>query len=226
LELAEILEAVHGRGTSYRERPSLSGEPDGVLETLLVTILSQASSDGRTRKIWDRLTEQFPTPGAMLQARPGEIEEILRPGGLAKQKASYIQQVIARVCADMGECSLERLRSWTDGECRDYLLDLPGVGIKTAACVLLFGLDRDVFPVDTHVARIARRLGLVSEGAAPERIHRDLAPHIPPGIALSLHLNLLEHGRKVCLAVSPKCGMCDLQKWCCWYGEDGNREAR
>ncbi len=218
-ELAEVLEREHGRGSSYRENPSLSGEPDDVLGTLLVTILSQASSDSRTREIWARLNEAFPSPSALLEAPRAAIEEILRPGGLARQKSSYIRAVLRQVREDTGEYSLEQLHHCNDEDALNYLTGLPGVGIKTAACVMLFGLERDVFPVDTHVARIARRVGLVAENAPPDRIHRELAPHMPEGLALALHLNLLEHGRTVCLAVRPRCERCVLSPLCVWYRE-------
>ncbi len=213
-DLVELLEETYGRGSDHDVRPSVSGTPDTPLGTLIVTILSQASTDARTRSIYQELTEAFPSWDLLADADPDEVERILRPGGLARQKRRYLQGALHRIRADMGSHSLDSLRDWTDEDCYEYLRGLPGVGLKTAACVLLFGLGRDVLPVDTHVARICRRLGLAEASSTPERIHHDLHAHVPPGRALDLHLNLLEHGRRVCSAARPGCGFCPLAHLC------------
>ena len=213
-KLAEELEDVYGRGETYAEQPSLSGQPDTVLGTLVITILSQASTDARTGPIYRELREAYPDWGDLKRAPREDVEDILRPGGLARQKTEYIQKALRQVGDDMGRYSLEDLREWSDQECYDYLLDLPGVGLKTAACVLLFGLDREAFPVDTHVARISKRLGLVPAAAMPEAIGRALADKVPEGRALGLHLNMLEHGRNLCTALNPGCDECFLAPGC------------
>lgn len=219
-ELAHVLEQTYGRGRNHRLQPSVSGEPDTPLGTLIVTILSQASTDARTRPIYRELISTFPDWDQLASAHPERVEEILRPGGLARQKRRYVQGALRRIHSDMGGYCLDQLRNWTDEDCYQYLTSLPGVGLKTAACVLLFGLGRDVFPVDTHVARICRRLGLVDAAAPPERIHRQLHRLVPPGRALDLHLNLLEHGRKVCRASGPDCAGCPVRHLCAWGTED------
>ncbi len=213
-ELVVLLEQAYGRGSDHDQRPSLSGEPETPVGTLIVTILSQASTDARTARIYQQLTETYPRWDRLADADPAEVEEILRPGGLARQKRSYVQGALRQLHSDMGDYSLDRLRDWTDEACYEYLMGLPGVGLKTAACVLLFGFGRDVFPVDTHVARICRRLGLVEPSASPERIHHDLQGIVPPGRALDLHLNLLEHGRTVCSASRPGCASCPVVHLC------------
>ena len=213
-EMADLLEDIHSRGSTYRERPSLSGEPEDPVGTLVVTILSQASNDVQTARVYSSLIEAFPIWGSLACADPDEVEELLRPGGLAVQKRRYVQESLRRIHCDMGDYVLDPLKNWSDEKCYSYLTGLPGVGLKTAACVLLFGLDRDVFPVDTHVARICRRVGLVPEKASPDQVHRQLEPSLPAGVALGLHLNLLEHGRTICKASRPNCGECGISHLC------------
>ncbi len=213
-EMCDLLEDAHGRGSTYRERPSLSGQPCDPVGTLVVTILSQASNDVQTARVYQGLMEAFPTWESLALADPGEVEKLLRPGGLAVPKRRYIQESLRRIRCDMGDYALDSLEECSDEECYSYLTGLLGVGLKTAACVLLFGLGRDVFPVDTHVARICRRVGLVPDRASPEKIHRLLEPHLPAGVSLGLHLNLLEHGRKICSAPRPKCEECGIAHLC------------
>ncbi len=177
-------------------------------------MLSQASNDVGTRKVFREMRRRYPDWSEVARAPRDDLVAVLRPGGLAEGKATNIQAILERIRGDFGEYSLEDMRSRGDTEVYDYLLDLPGVGPKTAACVLLFSLGRDAFPVDTHVARISRRLGLVPFRDSPEKIQRFLEPLVPGGCALSLHLNLLEHGRKVCTARRAHCEDCLLLAKC------------
>ncbi|MFO7942116.1 MAG: endonuclease III [Bacillota bacterium] len=227
LWLSETLEEEYGRWSAYPDHPPLSGEPNSALGTLVVTMLSQASNDVGTRKVYRAMRERFPDWDSVASASHRELVEVLRPGGLAEGKARNIQATLRRIRRDFGDYCLGALREWSDEEVYEYLNDLPGVGPKTAACVLLFSLRREAFPVDTHVARISRRLGLVPEKYAPARIQAYLEPLIPRGHALALHLNLLEHGRKTCDARKPDCPGCVLSEKCDKirineYSADGN----
>ena len=123
-------------------------------------------------------------------------------------------RVLARIRDERGRLSLAHLRRMDDDKAMEYLLGLPGVGPKTAACVLLFGMGRDVFPVDTHVHRVCRRLGLVPDNATAEQTQEMMAGIVPSGRALSLHLNLVRHGREVCRAQKPLCHVCPLSRLC------------
>ncbi|MFP4200964.1 MAG: endonuclease III domain-containing protein [Bacillota bacterium] len=227
LWLSRALEEEYGRGSAYPEDPPLSGEPDSALGTLVVTMLSQASNDAGTRKVYRAMRERFPTWESVATAPHSDLVDVLRSGGLAEGKAQNIQATLKRIRSDFGDYSLRALRSWDDQEVYDYLTGLPGVGPKTAACVLLFALGREAFPVDTHVARISRRLGLVPKNYDPARIQAHLEPLIPRGHSLPLHLNLLEHGRKTCHARKPNCTACILSERCDRirnneYSADGN----
>ena len=212
--MCEVLEREYRRGEMYPSAPSLSGEPDSPLGTLIVTVLSQASNDEGTRKVYRAMRRRYPAWEDVARAPRADLVAVLRPGGLAEGKAANIQAILERIRRDFGDYSLEDMRSWGDTEVYDYLLDLPGVGPKTAGCVLLFSLERAAFPVDTHVARISRRLGLVPFKDTPEKIQRFLEPRVPPECALSLHLNLLEHGRNVCTARRARCEDCLLFAKC------------
>ncbi len=212
--LSETLEHAYGRGGAYPVEPPLSGEPRTVLGTLIVTMLSQASNDEGTRKVYRALRHTYPQWGDVVEASLEDVVEVLRPGGLAEGKARNMRAALERIRGVFGDYTLDALFRWSDREVFLFLVDLPGVGPKTAACVLLFALGREAFSVDTHVARISRRLGLVPEKSTPEKIQSVLEPQIPTGHALQLHLNLLAHGRATCQARRPGCGGCILFSRC------------
>lgn len=213
-DIAQELKNHYNQVSVYREDPPASALPDSVLGVLVSTVLSQASNDIRTKQIYLQLRAQYPAWEQLADEDEAEIRQVLKKGGLSRQKAGYIKEILRRLKDRFGEYSLDVLQDWDDEGCYSYLTDLPGVGPKTAACVMLFGLGRDVLPVDTHVARISRRLGLVSEGAAPQQIQKELADFVPCGWSLSLHLDMLHHGRSVCTAMNPMCEECILERWC------------
>ncbi len=214
LQLAKKLKKEYQQVRHYQQDPPASAISKTVLGVLVVTILSQASNDVRTKKIYCELKERYSTWEQLADADPDEVVDVLRAGGLARQKTRYLQSVLSHVHCDFGDYSLETLSDWDNDKCYQYLTDLPGVGPKTAACVLLFGLNRDVFPVDTHVARISTRLGLVDASDSAEKIQKILSEYIPGGWSLSLHLNMLEHGRTICKARNPDCVNCSVSDVC------------
>lgn len=194
------------------------------LDELVLTVLSQSTNDRNRDVAFLRLRERFAKPGrpidysAILAAPVAEVEEAIRPGGISKVKSARIQAILAAIAdsaRDPGEpLSLEWMRDAPVGESRDYLCALPGVGRKTAACVLLFSYGLPDIPVDTHVSRVGTRLGLFRPGAPFEELHDQMLALTPAGQELEFHVNLLRHGRRTCHARTPACEECALARMC------------
>jgi len=185
-----------------------------LLDALVETILSQNTTDTNSSRAFRALRRCFPCWNDVLAAPTAEIVAAIRSAGLANTKAPRIRTILARLQEEHGRLSLKYLGDMSDTAATDYLLSLPGVGPKTAACTLLFGMGRDVFPVDTHIHRLCRRLGIISKFASAERTQEEMAALVPKGRALSLHVNLIRHGRQVCKAQRPQCGGCVLVEMC------------
>jgi endonuclease-3 len=194
------------------------------LDELILTVLSQSTNDRNRDVAFLRLRERFASPGrpidyaAMLAAPVWEVEEAIRPGGISKVKSARIQAILAAISGTARDAneplSLEWMRDAPVEESRAYLCALPGVGRKTAACVLLFSFGLPDIPVDTHVSRVGTRLGLFRAGAPFEELHDQMLAITPPGEELEFHVNLLRHGRRTCHARTPACGECALARMC------------
>jgi endonuclease III len=184
------------------------------LDELVLTILSQNTSDVNSGRAYAALRGRFPSWEEVLAAPEGEVADAIRPGGLALVKAPRIQAVLRELAASEHGLELDWIASLPPQEALDRLLALPGVGPKTAACVLLFSFGMPVMPVDTHVHRVATRLGLLPPGTAPEPAHALLTALVPPERMLEAHLLLIEHGRRTCLARRPRCLDCPLLELC------------
>ena len=193
--------------------------PSDPVATLVSTILSQNTNDVNRDRAFDRLREQFSTWQDVRDAPVEKLIEAVRPAGLAPTKAPRIQEALRRITEERGEIEIKFLKEMALEEARAWLLNIPGVGPKTAAIVLLFALDMPAFPVDTHVHRVTRRLGLIPEKTNREKAHVLLEELVPPELYYSFHINLIEHGRAVCHARKPKCTQCILQKHCGWTNE-------
>jgi endonuclease III len=189
---------------------------------LVLTVLSQSTNDRNRDVAFLRLRERFASWEQVRDAPLAEVEEAIRPGGISKVKSARIQAIL-RAISDSGgrgldrsphELSLDWLQHAPVIEARDYLTALPGVGRKTAACVLLFSYGLRDVPVDTHVARVGARLGLLRAGAPFEELHDQMLALTPPGEELELHVNLLRHGRRTCHARGPACEECALARMC------------
>ena len=191
--------------------------PSDPVATLVGTILSQNTNDVNRDRAFDRLRERFPTWEAVRDAPVEELIEAVRPAGLAPTKAPRIQEALHRITAERGTISLDFLAGLPLAEAREWLLALPGVGPKTAAIVLLFALGMPAFPVDTHVHRVTRRLGLIPDRTSREKAHELLEQIVPPELYYVFHLNLIFHGRAVCHARNPECARCVLQDDCDYY---------
>ena len=181
---------------------------------LIGTVLSQNTTDRNSHAAMERLRSALPDWDRAADAPLARIAAAIRPAGLHRQKARSIRAILRRIRAERGRISLDFLRRWPTGRIRQYLLSLPGVGPKTAACVLLFSLRRPVLPVDTHVHRVSRRLGLIGPSVTAEQAHDLLADIVPPGKVYAFHVLLIEYGRKVCHARRPECGACALSDVC------------
>ena len=185
---------------------------------LILTVLSQSTNDRNRDVAYLALRERFPedTWVAVRDAPVDEIEEAIRPGGISKVKSARIKSILRAITdtAPGHELSLDWLADRPVPEAQDYLTSLPGVGRKTAACVLLFALGMRDVPVDTHVSRVGTRLSLFRPGAPFEEMHDTMLEITPPGEELELHLNLLRHGRRTCYARRPDCAGCALQRMC------------
>lgn len=188
------------------------------VEELVFTILSQNTTDINAERSLKSLKERFPSWDDVARAPAGSIAAAIRSGGLADAKGRYIRETLRGLLDEHGNLGLDFLKKMDDREALDYLTRFPGVGIKTASCVLLFALGRPVMAVDTHVHRVARRLGFLSRGGRGPA-HGVLAAITPDEDVYSLHVNLVTHGRRVCKARRPRCRQCVLAQLCPSAGE-------
>ena len=180
---------------------------------LILTVLSQSTNDRNRDVAYLRLRERFPAWEEIRDAPVDEIEEAIRPGGISKVKSARIKSILQAI-EPAGEISLDGLADLTVPAAQAYLTALPGVGRKTAACVLLFALGMRDIPVDTHVSRVGTRLGLFRPKAPFEEMHDEMLALTPAGQELEFHINLLRHGRRTCHARRPDCAGCALQRMC------------
>jgi endonuclease-3 len=191
------------------------------IDVLVLTILSQHTNDTNSGRAFKLLQERFPSWDEVRDAPVAEVEEAIRPGGLAQQKAPRIQAILRQLGP---EPSLDWTETAPLEESRDYLLSLPGVGRKTAACVLLFSWGLPDIPVDVHIHRVGGRLGLFPEKASLEKAHDEMLALVPSADVYEFHLNLIRHGRTLCRP-KPRCGECELRRMCPWYRDLDAREA-
>ena len=206
---SEIIELLR------REYGELPWRPHGdPMTELILTILSQNTSDANSGRAFARLRLRFTTWEALLGADPREIEEAIQVGGLARIKAPRIKAILEEVWQRLGSFDLSFLKEMPLAEAKAWLRSLPGVGPKTAACVLMFALGMPALPVDTHVYRVARRLGLVSAQTGAEKAHELLEGMLAPEEVYSFHMSLIRHGRRICRAQRPLCPQCPLAPRC------------
>jgi endonuclease-3 len=191
------------------------------VDELILTVLSQNTNDRNRDVAYQRLTARFDSWEAVRDAPVGEVEDAIRPGGLAPTKSLRIQEILRA----LGDDDLSGLADEPLADARERLCELPGVGRKTAACVLMFSFGRPDIPVDTHVFRVGTRLGLFRPGASLEEAHGEMLRIVPAEDAYETHVSLIRHGRRTCVARNPRCFECPLLSLCP-YGRARRAEAR
>jgi endonuclease-3 len=207
--VTQNLRAVYGA-----PRPEQGLDP---LDVLVETILSQSTTNANSRRAFDRLKKRFPVWESARRARVSSIEAAIKSGGLAKQKSVRIKELLSNIHKSRGSLDLAFLRTAPLEEARAFLAGFKGVGPKTVACTLLFACNRPVFPIDTHIFRIARRLRLIPEKCSDDEAHRLMGNLIPNNRYYEVHINLIRLGRQICRPRDPQCERCCLVDYCEYY---------
>jgi endonuclease-3 len=189
------------------------------LDMLIKIILSQATSDTNSHRTFAALKKRFPTWDAALRARTETLAETIRSGGLANQKAAVIKDVLRQIKKERGALDLAFLHDLSPEQAVNYLSQFRGIGPKTIACTLLFACRKEVFPLDTHIFRILRRVGLVPQKCTDRRAHEIMNAIVPHGKFYSFHVNLIRHGRTLCRPRDPLCERCPIVEYCD-YGQE------
>jgi endonuclease III len=204
--ITQNLEATYGA--------PINDSPYDPLSELVLTILSQATTDINSRRAFESLRRRFPDWESARRARPSSIAAAIKSGGLANAKSVAIKNALNEIKTRRGELDLSFLQTAPIKDGREFLTSLAGVGPKTAACVLLFACNREVFPMDTHILRITKRIGLVPRKFNDDQAHSLMEKLVPPKMHYSLHVNLIKHGRQICRPQNPKCDSCSLIENC------------
>ncbi len=190
---------------------------------LIRTILSQNTTDKNSLQAYANLIEKYPTWDDLLEGKDEEIIEQIKFGGLANTKSKKIKNCLKEIKAREGKINLEFLADYELEKAEEYLISLDGVGPKTAACVLIFSFNFPIMPVDTHIHRLANRIGIV-ETKSREKTQEEINKIIPAEDIYSFHINLIEHGRKICKATKPICDECFLTDLCDYFKENKQKK--
>jgi endonuclease-3 len=228
-DLLDDLEKLQNKARAiFRILMETYGEPDwrphrGPVDELILTILSANTNDRNSGQAFDSLVERFDHDWEAVRTAPLDaIKDAIRVAGMYNQKAPRIVQALEKLKAEQGEYSLEHVNEMTVEEAQDYLSEFAGVGHKTASIVLLFCFNKAAFPVDTHVQRVSQRLGMSGHKASARRI-KDIWECLMPGETyFALHLDLIRHGREICVARDPRCAQCALQDACDYFNQEGD----
>jgi endonuclease-3 len=209
VRIDEILTSLYGR-----QEVETEGDP---LDTLVETILSQNTTDANSHRSYLALKKEYPRWERMLGEDPDKIARIIRSGGLAPMKARRILAALDFIRSSRGALDLGFLGRMSPADAEAWLGQMKGVGPKTRSIVLLFSLGMPAFPVDTHIHRVTRRLGLIGEKTSRENAQTELAKLVPKAEFYNFHINLIEHGRAVCRARNPRCEKCEISRLCRYY---------
>ena len=223
-EAIERIKAEKPFGYIVQNLENTFGEPilpakSDALSMLINIILSQATSDANSDRTFRNLKKRFRTWKNVLEASEEEIANAIRLGGLANQKARVIKDLLGHIKESHKTLSLKFIEKMSDEAARDYLLQFRGIGPKTVACTLLFALQKEVFPIDTHIFRVLRRMGILPEKITDIKAHKLLDELVPNGKFYSLHVNLIRLGRQICRPREPLCDQCPLVEYCD-YGQN------
>lgn len=213
-QVARVLDALevlwHQERAVIEEDHHLEDPLDG----LILTVLSQNTNDRNRDRGFAGLKTRFLSWEDVARAALDDIADAIRPAGIANNKARTIKRVLEIIFSRFGSFSLMEMKDWAADEARNFLENLPGVGPKTAACVLVFDLDMPAFPADTHVTRVCKRLGWAPTSSTPARIQDLMERIVSPERYKGAHLNLIEHGRHLCKARNPLCPKCPVRSMC------------
>lgn len=209
------------------------GEPNwpilDTMSTLVEILLSHRTTDAAAWTAFNELRRRYPNWEALRDAPVEEITEAVHGTTYPEQKAPRIKAVLQRITEEQGRLDLSFLNDMTVGDANIWLQSLPGVGPKSAACVLLFADHRPVLPVDTHLHRVSIRLGLIGEKTSAEAAHSILQQMLPDPQderdVLAFHRNMLLHGQRICIWRSPKCYACVIRDWCDYYASHPEKRA-
>ena len=210
---AKTASKVTGKLRDTYGTPDLGNYGDPVDELFFI-LLSQRTTGPSYERVFVRFKEWARDWETLRGRTVGRIARVIARAGLGKQKAQHVVGIVERLHAEFGRVTLEPLKRWPDTEVEGFLTSLPGVGVKTAKCVMLFSLGREVLPVDGHVARVSERVGLVDPEASKTRTHEVLEQVVPRELRFDFHVNAVAHGRAVCKARDPKCGGCPVRRVC------------
>lgn len=180
---------------------------------LFYIILSKKTNPVNYRPIFKKVVAKFRPWDTLLESDGTELEQLLHPLGMSRVRSAQIREIARRLKTEFGKVTLSPLREFSTDRARTYLLQMPGVGEKSARCVLMYSLGRDISPMDTHAIRILHRLGLLPD-TDPTRSHRVVDKRLPDGLAYSLHVNLVAHGKAVCKSRTPDCENCCICEAC------------
>ena len=207
--VAAILREVYGYPSWRQAYPPL--------DELVDCILSQSTTDANRDRAFALLKGRFPTWEAVRDADAEAVIDTIRPAGLANQKGPRIQEVLRYITQERGELNIDFLGDLPIEEAKAWLTAMNGVGPKTAAIVLCFAFNRPAFPVDTHIHRLGQRIGFLPEGISADKAHPVMESIVPPEDYYAFHLNLIQHGREVCIARFPRCERCPITAYCDYY---------
>lgn len=204
--IVQNLERAYGLPENRR-----SSDP---LDMLVKIVLSQATSDTNSHRTFAALKKRFPDWDAALRARASTIADTIRSGGLANQKAQVIHDILRQIKSEHGTLDLSFLHDFDEARAVSYLQQFRGIGPKTIACTLLFACRKEVFPLDTHIFRVLRRVGLIPQKCTDRRAHEIMNRLVPKGKFYSFHVNLIRHGRALCRPRQPLCERCPIVEYC------------
>jgi endonuclease III len=190
------------------------GNKTDPLDELIFIILSQMTTHPSFNRVFTRLKETSCSWDRLASMPLRRLKYLIKDAGLSNQKAPRIRAIVRAVIERFGRASLDELANMDDGSAERFLTSLPGVGLKTAKCVMMYSLGRHVLPVDTHVGRLGRRLGLIRPDVTRTQVHTAIEAVVEPSDRYAFHVNALSHGRRTCLPLRPRCGECNLRPYC------------
>jgi endonuclease-3 len=190
------------------------GNKRNPLSELFYILLSLQTSESNCKRSYSALRRTFPQWSRLANASRNQVRLPIDCAGFGRQRASKIQRIVKRIIKDKGKLSLAFLEAMETNEAEEYLVSLPGIGKKTARCILMYSLERSVFPLDTHCARVLKRLGFHVPDGSLRKCEDRIQNLIPPRLRYSLHVTMISLGRQTCTSKSPNCEICPLRRIC------------